>query len=266
MTDEADPSGKEPKSASDFIGPIQAKSEPELAPETSPRRPRWRLVLAGLLALALIPHLYLLALWGLPVPGTLNMALQDGEVRRDWTRIEDVSPHLVRAVIGAEDSKFCAHSGIDWKATREQLDAARASGDRPRRGASTITQQTAKNVMFWNGGGYVRKAGEAYVATLIDTLWGKRRVMEVYLNVADWGDGLYGAQAAARARFGKDASDLSEREAALLAAVLPSPHKWRVDPPGPYVSGRAGTLQARARVVDSEGLANCVLGPDGDGD
>ena len=245
----------------DVIGPHrQTGSERNAHDEDRPvaarrRRRHWRLVLAGLLAIGLLPHIYLLALWALPVPGTLNMALHDGEVRRDWVRIEDVSPHLVRAVVGAEDSRFCAHSGIDWEATREQLEAEGG----PRRGASTLTQQTAKNVLFWNGGGYVRKAGEAYVALLIDALWGKRRVMEVYLNVADWGDGLYGAQAAARARFGKDASDLSPREAALLAAVLPSPHKWRVDPPGPYVSGRAGTLQARARVVASEGLADCVL-------
>ena len=217
-----------------------------------------RLALAATFSLFLIPHIYLLALKLVPTLPTVTMvqrALSGEEVRRDWTRIEDVSPHLVRAVIGAEDSRFCGHRGIDWEATREQLDAPGG----PRRGASTITQQTAKNVFLWNGGGYPRKAAEAWFALAGDAVWGKRRTMEIYLNVAEWGDGLFGAEAAAQARFGKPASELTPREAALLAAVLPSPNKWRVDPPGPYVRGRAATLESRARVVGSEGLAGCVL-------
>ncbi|MEM7729099.1 MAG: transglycosylase domain-containing protein [Pseudomonadota bacterium] len=99
---------------------------------------------------------------------------------------------------------------------------------------------------------------EAWFALYIDAVWTKRRILEVYLNVAEWGDGLYGAEAAAQARFGKPASDLTPREAALMAAVLPSPHKWRLDPPGPYVRERAATLDARARVVRDQGLAACV--------
>lgn len=114
-------------------------------------------------------------------------------------------------------------------------------------------------MFLWNGGGYLRKATEAWFATLIDFVWGKRRVMEAYLNIAEWGDGLFGAEAAARRRFGKSARDLTEREAALLAAVLPSPNKWRVRPAGPYVQRRANTLQARMRTVDADGLAMCVL-------
>ena len=98
------------------------------------------------------------------------------------------------------------------------------------------------------------------MATFIDTFWGKKRVMEVYLNVAEWGDGIFGAEAAAQVRFGKSAADLTEREAALLAAVLPSPNRYRVDPPGSYVRRQAGTYQARMRVVANEGLADCVLG------
>ena len=220
-----------------------------------PARKRLRLAVLALLAAGLLPHVYLLALRVVPVPLTLNMLLDDQPLQRDWTRLEDVSPHLVRAVIGAEDSRFCTHGGIDWEAVREVLDAP----GKPTRGASTLSQQTAKNVFLWNGGGYVRKAAEAWFALSGDALWGKRRTLEIYLNVAEWGDGIYGAEAAARARFDTSAADLTPREAALLAAVLPSPNRWRVDPPGPYVAKRAGTLQSRAKVVASEGLDGCVF-------
>ncbi len=196
-------------------------------------------------------------------PGTALMVQRgfEGEdVRRDWVSLDEVSPHLVRAVIAAEDSKFCSHAGFDGEAIREALGEAQ-NGERPR-GASTITQQTAKNVYLHPAGGYVRKGVEAWFTIWIETAWSKRRTMEAYLNVAEWGDGLFGAQAAAQTRFGKSAADLTRREAALLAAVLPNPHRWRVDPPGPYVSRRAGTLQARMRVVEGEGLASCVLPQD----
>ncbi len=205
-------------------------------------------------------HVYALALFFAPIPGTATMAqrsLQGQAIIRRWTPIEHVSPHLVRAIIAAEDTRFCLHKGVDVEAVQKALDEYQTTGRL--RGASTITQQTAKNVFLWNGGGLARKAPEAWMATFIDAYWGKRRVMEVYLNVAEWGDGVFGAEAAARVRFGKSAADLSEREAALLAAVLPSPHKWRLDPPGPYVSKRASTLQARMRNVTRDGLDACVL-------
>lgn len=205
-------------------------------------------------------HIYALVLKAAPVPGTVLMtqrAIGGEKIRRDMVSINDISPNLVIAVIAAEDSRFCQHTGVDRDAIEQAItDYKQGKG---LRGASTITQQTAKNVFLWNGGGFARKGAEAWFATFIDGMWGKRRVMEAYLNVAEWGDGIFGAEAAAEARFGKSAADLTEREAALLAAVLPSPNKWRLDPPGPYVSQRAGTLQARMRVVRSEGLAACVL-------
>ena len=215
-------------------------------------------ILLGLCALFLAVHLWALGHAVIPVRGTLNMIDRPAgtELRREWVRLDDISPHLVRAVIAAEDTRFCLHEGIDMEAVREALDD-RARGSN--RGGSTITQQTAKNVFFWNGGGYVRKAGEAWMASFIDTVWTKRRIMEVYLNVAEWGDGAFGAQAAAQMRFSKDARDLSAYESALLASVLPNPQKWRVDPPGPYVSERVGTVQARAAVVRRDGLDRCVL-------
>lgn len=155
-------------------------------------------------------HVYALILSFVPVPGTANMAgriLQGTTVYHTWMTLEDVSPHLVRAVIAAEDTRFCDHSGVDVDAIQTALDERETRGRL--RGASTLTQQTAKNVFLWNGGGMVRKAGEAWMAVFIDGFWGKRRVLEVYLNVAEWGDGLYGAEAAARGRFGKSARDLT---------------------------------------------------------
>lgn len=208
---------------------------------------------------AVIIHIYALLLRFIPVPGTVLMAQRAaaGEnIRKDWTRLEDISPHLVYAVIGAEDSRFCGHHGIDVKAVQKVLDEREQTGRR--RGGSTITQQTAKNVFLWNGGGWIRKLPETWLALFTDKIWGKRRTMEIYLNVAEWGDGIFGAEAAAQARFGKAAKDLSPREAALLAAVLPSPNKWRLDPPGPYVSERADRLVERAKDVKNGGFANCV--------
>lgn len=223
---------------------------------------RWVRIVVKFLAGAFIGlHLYALALIILPTPGTFLMgqrALEGENVRRDGVPLTRISPHLVRAVIAAEDTRFCQHEGVDPDAIRTAIKEYEEG--QGLRGASTITQQTAKNVFFWNGGGAPRKAGDMWMALFVDWAWGKRRVMETYLNVAEWGDGLFGAEAAARGRFGKSAADLTEREAALLAAVLPSPNKWRVDPPGEYVAKRAGTIQARMRVVASQKLDACVWG------
>ena len=205
-------------------------------------------------------HVYALALIFVPVPGTLNMfgrVLQGTDVYYSWAEIDEISPHLVRAVIAAEDTRFCQHGGVDIDAIKTALDERQESGRV--RGASTLTQQTAKNVFLWNGGGYARKGAEAWMAVFIDGFWGKRHVMETYLNVAEWGDGLYGAEAAAYGRFGKSARDLTRFEAARLAAVLPSPNKWRVNPAGPYVRRRTQTILARMDVVARDGLDDCVL-------
>lgn len=183
-------------------------------------------------------------------------ALAGETIRKDWTPIENISPHLPRAILGGEDSRFCDHIGIDLDAIEDAI-LDNAEGGR-RRGGSTITQQTAKNVFLWNGGGYARKAVEAWAALYTNIVWGKRRTMEIYLNVAEWGDGIFGAEAAAQARFGKPASALTKREAALLASVLPSPNKWRVDPPGPYVSERAATLMQRAEVIRTSQYDACL--------
>lgn len=200
-----------------------------------------------------------------PPPGTWTMLerkLSGDVVIHPWTPLEQISPHLVRAVIAAEDSRFCEHRGIDVEAIEKAIESNRKNGTEKngrRRGGSTITQQTAKNVFLWNGGGWARKAFETYFTLVSERIWGKRRTMELYLNVAEWGNGYFGAEAAARGRFDKSAAELSKQEAALLAAVLPSPNKWRAVNPGPYVRARAATIRKRMDVVRNEGFDRCVL-------
>lgn len=144
-------------------------------------------------------------------------------VDRRWTPLEGISPNLVRAVILSEDARFCSHDGVDWGALRSVLDDAEEDG--PSRGASTITMQTAKNLFLWPSRSYVRKGLEIPMAMWLDLAWSKRRVMEVYLNIAEWGPGLFGAEAAARKYFNKPASELTVREATLLTKALPNPIK-----------------------------------------
>jgi monofunctional biosynthetic peptidoglycan transglycosylase len=226
------------------------------------RRGRFALMLAPrlVLALFLVCGLWTAAYALVEPPYTLTMAARavDGaNVRRAPVPLSSISPHLVRAVIAAEDTRFCAHAGFDREAIEQAMEEARRG--RRLRGASTISQQTAKNAFLWNGGGWPRKAAEAGFTSLIELGWSKRRILEVYLNAAEWGDGVFGAEAAALARFGKSASELNAREAALMAAVLPSPNRWRLDPPGPYVASRAATIEARMAVVARDGLDACVL-------
>jgi len=177
---------------------------------------------------------------------------------RRWRALDDISPRLVRAVIAAEDARFCEHNGFDFNAIEKAM-ASNAKG-RKLRGGSTISQQTAKNVFLWPGRSYVRKGLEAYFTVLIEVIWGKPRIMEVYLNSIEWGPGVYGAEAAARKNFGVGADQLTPAQAARLAAILPSPLKWRAAAPGPYVQKRSGRIGRAAGTVNREGMAACVLG------
>ena len=230
-----------------------------------PKRQRKRPVLTVLLTLVLL----LVASVGihrfLPPPTTFLMvsrSLEGEGLSYRWRSLDEISPRLVEAVIASEDSTFCAHRGFDMKAIEKALKAnARAEkrGAGRLRGGSTISQQTAKNVFLWPGRDWLRKGLEAGYTVLIETLWGKRRIVEVYLNVAEWAPGVYGAEAAARHWFGKSASDLSAREAARLAAILPSPRRYNASSPGPYVRRRASRVQAAMGTVRNDGLAACVL-------
>lgn len=194
-----------------------------------------------------------------PVPLTWPMArdyVQGRHVERDWTGLDEISPALARAVIGAEDSGFCSHWGLDVAAMKAAA-ARNARGDRLR-GGSTISQQTAKNAFLWPGRSYVRKGLEAWFTLLIEGLWGKRRIMEVYLNIAEMGPGIYGAQAAARHHFGVSAAKLTNTQAARLAAILPQPIKRNAGQPGPFVRRYARSIEKRARVVRNDGLDACL--------
>jgi monofunctional biosynthetic peptidoglycan transglycosylase len=155
-------------------------------------------------------------------------------ITKDWKSLDNISPNLVLAVIASEDNNFESHYGIDFKA----IEKARKLNKRGKkiRGASTITQQTAKNVFLWQSRNYIRKGLEVYFSGLIELFWGKKRIMEVYLNVIEMGDGIYGAEAASQHYFHKPAKNLSRAEAAAIAAVLPNPRKWHPDKPTAYIS------------------------------
>ena len=178
-----------------------------------------------------------------------------------WRSLDRISLRLVEAVIAAEDARFCQHHGFDVDAIQKAMAAnerAEQRGSDKRRGASTISQQTAKNVFLWPGRDWVRKGLEVGYTGLIEAVWGKRRIMEVYLNVAEWAPGVYGAEAASRHWFKKSADTLTAREAARLAAILPSPRRYRAADPGPYVRRRASRIQAAMGTVRQQGLDACV--------
>ena len=191
-----------------------------------------------------------------PVTYTATMLMDEHSVIRDWEPLSRIDRNMVSAVIAAEDGKFCEHDGFDREAIEEALEE-RARGER-QRGASTISQQTAKNVFLWQGGGWFRKGFEAYFTFLIENLWDKRRIMEVYLNVAETGLGTYGVEAGSQRYFGHSAARLSADEASRIAAVLPSPKTRAAVDPGGFTARYGNTIEARIGVVRRDGLDNCV--------
>ncbi len=236
-----------------------AKSIPSYKRRRSSRRGvfgwLWR-VLAGLF---LISILLVVVYRFVPPPITATMVgdLVAGRgLQKDWMSLDEMDRDMVRAAIGAEDSKFCQHNGFDIEAIEDAM-KRNASGGRIH-GGSTISQQTAKNVFLWQGGGYFRKGVEAYFTFLIENLWGKRRIMEVYLNVAETGIGTYGANAGAERYFGHDASALSPTEAARIAAVLPLPKKRGAIAPKGFTRRYGNSIAARIGIVRRDGLDACV--------
>jgi len=171
------------------------------------------------------------------------------KIDKDWVSYDKVSKKLLRAVISAEDARFMRHKGFDWKA----IEAAQKYNERMQgkkvRGASTITMQTAKNTFLWPTRSWVRKGLEAYFTVLIEAVWGKQRILEVYVNVIEWGEGIYGVQAASQYYFNKDADKLTTREAALLAAIIPNPRRWSASNPTPYIERRASWIMGRMNSV-----------------
>jgi monofunctional biosynthetic peptidoglycan transglycosylase len=204
------------------------------------------LAVAALFAL-LLPYL-LVPIYRVVEPVSTPMLwrwLTGARVERHVVPIARMSPALPVSVVVAEDARFCAHRGIDWRQIRDSIEDADDISEA--RGASTITQQTAKNLFLWPGRSFVRKALELPLAMWIDLVLPKRRVLEIYLNIAEWGpNGQFGAEAAARFAFGKSARDLAASESALLAAILPNPHRRSARLPGPAVRRLASIYQARA--------------------
>lgn len=194
-----------------------------------------------------------------PPPVTMTMiggAIEGHGIAKDWMSLSDMDPDMARAAIAGEDASFCAHHGFDYAAIAKA--AYRNAQGKRLRGGSTISQQTAKNVFLIQGGGYVRKALEAYFTVLIETLWGKRRIMEVYLNVAETGIGTYGANAGAMRYFRHDASQLSPAEAGKIAAVLPSPKKRAAIAPKGFTRRHGNAIARYVGVVRRTDLDACL--------
>ena len=240
----------------------RAKPKPKPAWKRGPLQRLFRTLVVLVLIFGLIGPVALVILYRfVPPPMTVLMVerlFQGRGFDRRWVPLSEISPRLVGAVIASEDSGFCRHHGFDVAAMEKALQHNAEDPNRIR-GGSTISQQTAKNIFLWPHRDYVRKGLEAYFTVLIEAIWGKPRIMEVYLNSIEWGPGIYGAQAAAQRGFGVDARALTTAQAARLAVIVPKPLAWKADRPGRYVRRRSGTIQARAGVVRREGLADCVF-------
>lgn len=190
----------------------------------------------------------------LPPPTTAYMigeARRVGPLDRQWANIDEISPNLQRAVVAAEDANFCLHWGFDMSAIRDAIASGAA------RGGSTISQQTVKNTFLWHGRSWLRKALEAAMTPVVELIWPKTRVLEVYLNVAEFDEGVFGAEAAAQHHFGVSAIDLSLQQASLLAAVLPNPQARDAANPSDAVSRRARSIADGARTIDADGRDEC---------
>jgi monofunctional biosynthetic peptidoglycan transglycosylase len=237
------------------------------APKPARARPRkslWRRLLGWILKAILIfvlgSLLWVVALRFLNPPITFTMIgdIVGGHgVTKHWMSLDRIDPSMARAAIAAEDSRFCQHNGFDYRAIAAAA-ARNATGKKRIRGGSTISQQTAKNVFLWQGGGYFRKGLEAWFTLLIENIWGKRRIMEVYLNVAETGIGTYGVNAGAMRYFKHDATKLSDREAALIAAVLPLPKKRAAIDPRGFTRRYGNSINRRIGVVTGDGLDACL--------
>jgi monofunctional biosynthetic peptidoglycan transglycosylase len=225
-----------------------------------PRRPPGRLRKAAVTAVAVIVFLpaTLIFIYGLappPITPLMLIRMTEGEgITKHWVPLSLISPNVPDAVIASEDNRFCIHFGFDFEAIQDVMTEYEGGGGL--RGASTISMQTAKNLFLWPSRSWVRKGIEAYLTVLVELLWPKQRIMEVYLNIIEWGHGIYGIDAASHAYFGKDASKLTRYQAALLAAILPNPREWSANPPGSYVAERAGVISARIPKLGE--LLDCV--------
>jgi monofunctional glycosyltransferase len=171
-------------------------------------------------------------------------------LQKDWVSIDEISKEMPLAVIASEDQKFGEHFGFDFEAIQKARDYNEKKKGKKVKGASTISQQTAKNVFLWPDRSWIRKGFEVYFTFLIEIFWSKERILEVYLNVIEMGDGIYGAEKAAQVYFGKSAGKLTRKEAALIAACLPNPRRWRPDAPTPYITRKKNWIIRQIRMME----------------
>lgn len=235
--------------------------KPAVRPATA--RPLWRRlwiwVRRGLAAVAGFYLLLILLFSFLPPPGNIYQWQESwrlGGIQRDWVRFDQIAPAMGRSAVAGEDANFCLHWGFDMAQIRDAI----AHGQQ--RGASTISQQVVKNVFLWQGRSYVRKAMEAILTPVVELMWSKQRILEVYLNEAEFAEGVFGVQAAAKALFKTDAAHLSDTQAARLAAVLPNPKERRAAKPSAFVRRHAGEIMSGAETIEADGRAACFEGVD----
>ncbi|WP_349305022.1 monofunctional biosynthetic peptidoglycan transglycosylase [Marivita sp. GX14005] len=221
---------------------------------------RW-LIRWGLRAViaAAVLAILAVAMFGVVNPPTTHTIWTEGRrigkpAAQEWVPADRIAPVMMRSAVAAEDANFCMHWGFDVEAIQAAIEAGGA------RGASTITQQVVKNVFLWQDRSWLRKALEAGLTPLVEAMWSKRRILEVYLNVAEFDEGVFGVQAAARHYFGVDARDLTATQAARLAAILPSPKKRSASNPSHFVKRRAGSIRAGAETIRADGRASCFQG------
>lgn len=242
--------------------PKSRTRKPRAKPAPAPKRRsligrllRWLgrgvLMIAGIYA-------FLVVLFAVVPPPVNIYQMQErwrlGSIERDWVAWDDIAPVMARSVVAAEDANYCLHWGFDMAAIRQALDAGAG------RGASTLSQQVVKNVFLWHGRNWLRKGMEAALTPVVELVWTKRRILHVYLNVAEFDEGVFGVQAAAQHHFGVDARDLTPAQAARLAAVLPDPKGRDAGKPGSFTRRRAAQIADGADTIKADGRAACFEG------
>ncbi len=236
-------------------GPKKKSPAPALASkERLTLRRVLRLFGRGLAGLAAFYAVLIVVFSFLPPPINIYQLQESwrlGGISKDWVSWDDISPAMARSVVAAEDANFCLHWGFDMAAIRAAVDQG------SQRGASTLTQQVAKNTFLWHGRSWLRKAMEAVLTPAIELVWSKQRILEVYLNVAEFDEGVFGVQAAAQHHFGVDARDLTDTQAARLAAVLPDPQGRSASDPSDFVRKRTRAILSGAETIAADGRADC---------
>ena len=245
-----------------FVMVETTKSGPKKKPPAKAETPAVRSLLLralrwlwqGLAAIAAIYAVLIVLFSFIPPPINIYQMQESwrlGGIQKDWVSWEDIAPAMARSVVAAEDANFCLHWGFDMAAIRAAVDQG------SQRGASTLTQQVAKNTLLWHGRSWLRKAMEAVLTPAVELVWSKQRILEVYLNVAEFDEGVFGVQAAAQHHFGVDARDLTDTQAARLAAVLPDPKGRSASNPSDFVRKRSRSILSGAETIAADGRANC---------